>query len=171
MFRSRCLLSGPIGRSCDGCDGSWHSPGLPAPRPRGGAPAAGEQHCPLLVVHLRVEVLRVLAHWLEPRDVVEPVKLRAQSRASLLYSRLNASDRKEGWRGAYIIGDPVEGGGDLAVGLAALVVPRRVVDRVPLFVVVLPRQQQTGQCCSAPDTPGPCKSGRTCDALRPDFLA
>ena len=47
--------------------------------------------------------------------------------------------RAQGCRGAYIIGDPVEGGGNLAVGLTALVVPRRVVDRVPLFVVVLPR--------------------------------
>ena len=49
----------------------------------------------------------------------------------------------QGRRGAYIIGDPVEGGGDLAVGLAALVVPRRVIQREPLLVVIC--AQQPGQ--------------------------
>ena len=78
---------------------------------------------------------------MEPRDIVEPVKLTAQSRFVIFVSDSQASDkiRVQGRRGAYIIGDPVEGGGNLAVGLAALVVPRRVVDRVPLFVVVFPR--------------------------------
>ena len=52
-----------------------HSPGLAAPRPGGGAPAPGEQHGPLLVVHLRVQVLRVFTHRLQPGGVVEPVKL------------------------------------------------------------------------------------------------
>ena len=125
-----------------------HSPGLAAPRAGGGAPAAGEQHGPLLVVHLRVEVLRVFTHRLQPGAVVELVKLCT----GWLVSESTQAATAKGCRRAYIIGDPVEGCGDLAVGLAGLVVPRRVVDRVPLFVVVFPRGSNRAQ--SAPNTPG-----------------
>ena len=69
---------------------------------------------------------------MQPGAVVELVKLCTDGS----FQSVTQAARAKGCRGAYIIGDPVEVGGDLAVRLAGLVVPRRVVDRVPLFVVV-----------------------------------